>query len=113
MVMTDPSPRLPPFVFAILFEGAPITCRLDFEGCREYLADVIEDHAGLYSVWALDTEGEASTDRTAAFVEDWAKCFDFGDGDDPAEILRPYPEFIRAFIGDKLIAAYRAAQEAA
>ena len=108
--MTDP---LPPFVFAIMFEGAPITCRHDFEGCREYLADVIEDHAELYQVWALDTHGEASADRTAAFVEDWAKCFDFGDGDDREAILRPFPEFIRAFIGDKLVEEYRKAQEAA
>ena len=112
--MTDPLPTpLPPFVFAILFEGAPITCRPDFEGCREYLADVMEDHAELYQVWALDTAGEASQDRTAAFVEDWAQCFDMGDGDDPDEVLAPYPAFVRAFIGDKLIAAYRAAQEAA
>lgn len=112
--MTDPAPpSLPPFVFAILFEGAPITCRTDFEGCREYLADVIEDHAELYSVWALDTQGEASEDRTAAFVEDWATCFDMGDGDEREAILRPYPEFIRAFLGDKLVAEYRAAQSAA
>ena len=112
--MTDPDPRpLPPFVFAILFEGAPITCRPDFEGCREYLADVMEDHAEFYSVWALDTHGEASEDRTSAFVEDWAGCFDMGDGDEPEAILRQYPAFIRAFIGDKFIAEYRAAQEVA
>ena len=108
--MSDP---LPPFVFAILCEGAPITCRHDFEGCREYLADVIEDHAELYQVWALDTAGEASVDRTAAFVDDWAKSFDFGDGDDRETILRPFPDFIRAFVGDKLIEEYRKAQEAA
>lgn len=112
--MTDPlPPPLPPFVFAILFEGAPITCRPDFEGCREYLADVMFDHAELYQVWALDTAGEASSDRTAAFVEEWAAMFDPGDGDDPASILAPYPEFIRAFIGDKIVADYRAAQEVA
>lgn len=108
--MSDP---LPPFVFAILFEGAPITCRRDFEECRDWLADVLEDHAELYQVWALDTHGDASIDRTDAFVEDWAKCFEFGDGDDREAILRPFPEFIRAFIGDKLIEEYRKAQEAA
>lgn len=108
--MSDP---LPPFVFAILFEGAPITCRNDFEGCREYLADVIEDHAELYQVWALDTQGDASVDRTAAFAEDWAKCFDFGDGDDREAILRPFPDFIRAFAGEKLVEEYRKAQEVA
>lgn len=112
--MTDPvPPPLPPFVFGILFEGAPITVRPDFEGCREYLADVIEEHAELYQVWALDTAGEASQDRTGAFVDDWAKCFEFAGGDEPDEFLAPYPAFIRAFIGDKLIADYRAAQEAA
>lgn len=110
--MSDPDP-LPPFVYAILFEGAPITCRATAEECRDYLADVLEDHAELYQVWALDTVGEASSDRTEAFVTEWAECFDAGSGDEPGDILRPYPHFIRAFIGDKLIAAYRAAQEAA
>lgn len=104
---------LPPFVFGILFEGAPITVRPDFEACQDYLADVLEDCAELYQVWALDTDGEASSDRTLQFVEDWAKCFDFGDGDDRETILRPFPQFIRAFIGDKLMAEYRAAQEVA
>ena len=108
--MTDP---LPPFIYAIHFEGAPITCRATVEEIREYLADVMFDHAELYQVWALDTAGEASADRTAAFVDDWADCFDMGSGDDPEAILAPYPPFIRAFIGDKLIAAYRAAQAAA
>jgi hypothetical protein len=108
--MTDP---LPPFIYAIHFEGAPITCRASVDEVRDYLADILFDHAELYQVWALDTVGEASSDRTAAFVEEWAACFDFGDGDDPDELLAPYPSFIRAFIGDKLIADYRAAQEAA
>lgn len=108
--MSDP---LPPFVYAILFEGAPITCRATVEEVREYLADVVFDAAELYQVWALDTAGDMSSDRTDAFVEDWAKCFDFGDGDDREAILRPYPEFIRAFIGDKLVEEYRKAQEAA
>ena len=108
--MPDP---LPPFIYSIHFEGAPITCRATVDEIRDWLADVIFDHAELYSVWALDTVGEASSDRTAAFVEDWAQCFDMGDGDDPEALLAPYPPFIRAFIGDKLIADYRAAQEAA
>lgn len=104
---------LPPFIYAILFEGAPNTCRASVDEVREYLADVLEDGAELYQVWALDTAGEASSDRTGAFVEEWSALFDFGDGDDPGAILSPFPAFIRAFIGDKLIAAYRAAQEAA
>lgn len=108
--MTDP---LPPFIYAIHFEGAPITCRATVEEIRDWLIDVMLDDAESYQVWALDTAGEASSDRTAAFVEDWAQCFDMGSGDDPDELLAPYPPFIRAFIGDKLIAAYRAAQEAA
>jgi hypothetical protein len=108
--MTDP---LPPFIYSIHFEGAPITCRATVEECRDYLTDVLFDHAEVYQVWAVDTVGEASSDRTEAFVEEWAALFDFGDGDEPDAILRPYPPFIRAFIGDKLIAAYRAAQEAA
>lgn len=111
--MSDPHPPLPPFVWAILFEGAPITCRATVEECRDYLADVLEDHAELYQVWALDTVGEASSDRTEAFVTEWAECFDFGGGDEPSEFLAPFPGFIRAFHQDKLIAAYRAAQEAA
>jgi hypothetical protein len=104
---------LPAFVYAIHFEGAPITCRATVEECRDYLADVLLDHAELYQVWALDTVGEASSDRTAAFVDEWADLFDFGDGDEPSEVLRPFPPFIVALAGDKLIAAYRAAQEAA
>lgn len=111
--MTEPRPPLPSFVYAILFEGAPITCRATVEEVRDWLADVMLDDAESYQVWALDTAGEASSDRTAAFVEEWASCFDPGDGDDPEAILSPYPPFIRAFIGDKLIADYRAAQEAA
>lgn len=108
--MTDP---LPPFIYAIHFEGAPITCRSTVAEIRDWLADVMLDDAESYQVWALDTVGEASSDRTAAFVDDWASCFDMGDGDDPDELLAPFPPFIRAFIGDKLIADYRAAQEAA
>ena len=101
--MSDP---LPPFVFAILFEGAPITCRATVEEVREYLADVLFDHAELYQVWALDTVGELSSDRTEAFAEEWAQLFEPGDGDERQAILRPYPEFIRAFIGDKLKTAF-------
>lgn len=104
---------LPPFVFAVFFEGAPKICRSSFEELRDWLADVLEDHAELYQVWAIDCRGDACDDRTTAFVEDWAKCFEFADGDDRDTILRNYPEFIRAFIGDKLMADYRAAQEAA
>lgn len=111
--MTDPHPPLPPFIYGIHFEGAPKTHRATVAEVREYLADVLFDHAELYQVWALDTVGEASSDRTAAFVEEWAAMFDPGDGDDPASILAPYPEFIRAFIGDKIVADYRAAQEVA
>jgi hypothetical protein len=107
--MTDP---LPPFVFVILFEGAIIAVRRDFEECRDYLADVVEEYAELYQVWAGDTVGEASSDRTAAFVAEWAKCFDPGDGDDPEAILSPYPPFVRAFIGEQIVADYRAVQGA-
>ena len=108
--MTDP---LPPTVYAILFEGAPITCRATVEEVRDYLADVTFDAAELYQVWALDTVGELSSDRTDPFVEEWAEQFEPGDGDEPEAILRPYPEFIRAFIGDQIVADYRAAQEVA
>jgi hypothetical protein len=106
--MTDP---LPQFVYAIHFEGAPITCRATQEECRAYLLDVSEEDAESYQVWAVDSVGEASIDRTIQFADAWADEFDMGSGDDRETILAPYPAFIRAFIGDQLIAAYRAAQE--
>ena len=108
--MTDP---LPPFVFAVFFEGAPKICRSSFEELRDWLADVLEDHAELYQVWAIDCRGDASDDRTEAFLNDWEACFEFGDGDDPDQFLAPFPSFILGFHRDQLIAAYRAAQEAA
>lgn len=108
--MSDP---LPPFIYGIHFEGAPITCRQTVDEVREYLADVMLEDAESYQVWALDTVGEASSDRTAPFVEEWAQMFDPGSGDDPEAILSPYPPFIRAFIGDQIVADYRAAQEVA
>ena len=102
--MSDP---LPPFVYAIHFEGAPITCRATQEECREYLLDVSEEDAESYQVWAVDSVGEASSDRTIYFADAWSEEFDMGSGDDRETILAPYPPFIRAIIGDHLVETYR------
>lgn len=108
--MTNP---LPPSVLVLHFEGAPVHFEVSRDELRDYLADVLEDGADSYAIWQVWRTGKPGADITTRFCREWAKCFDFGDGDEPDAILRPYPEFIRAFIGDKLIAAYRAAQEAA
>lgn len=102
-----------PFCTVVCFDKGPVVAFEDADQTRDFLADVIEEHAELYRIWAGDQPGAMLKDITGEFVDAWAACFDLGDGDDRASILRNYPEFIRAFIGDKLIAAYRAAQEAA
>lgn len=109
--MTDPLP--PPFVFVVCFDGGPVSAFADDEEARDFLADVFEADAKLYQVWTGSVSGAMLQNRTAAFVEDWAKCFDFGHGDDREAILRPFPEFIRSFLGDKMVEEYRKAQEAA
>lgn len=109
--MSDPLP--PPFVFVVSYDGGPVTAFADDDEARDFLADVFEADAKLYRIWTGSVSGAMLQDRTDAFVEDWAKCFDFGEGDDRASILRNFPEFIRAFIGDKLVEEYRKAQEAA
>lgn len=108
--MTDP---LPAYVRTVFFDGGPLQAFPDDDAVREFLADVMEDDAERYQVWAISSTDTNSADRTEAFCEAWAECFEPGSGDDRETILRDYPDFIRAFIGDKLIAAYRAAQEAA
>lgn len=103
----------PPFVTVVCFDKGPVVAFADDEQTRDFLADVLQEHAELYRIWSGYEPGSMLKDITAEFVEAWAACFEFAEGDEPDEFLRNYPEFVRAFIGDKLIAAYRAAQEAA
>jgi hypothetical protein len=110
--MTDPLPP-PKSIFVLNFEGAPVHFEMTRDEMRDYLADVLEDGADSYSIWRVYRSGRPGEEITSRFCREWAKCFDLGSGDDRETILAPIPQFIRAFIGDKLIADYRAAQEAA
>lgn len=108
--MTEPSP---PFVTVVCFDGGPIVAFADAEQTRDFLADVLLDDAKAYQIWIGDQPGAMLKDITADFADQWSKMFDFGQGDDPFEFLRPFPPFVLAHCQRQLIAAYRAAQEAA
>lgn len=111
--MKDPTPPRPPFVFVVCFDGGPVTAFADDEQARDFLADVFLDDVKLYQIWSGDEPGSMLEDRTVKFAEEWSKCIDFGDGDDPFEFLRTFPPFVLAYQRDQLIAAYRAAQAVA
>lgn len=69
-----------------------------------------EDDAELFAVWEVPTDYShlPPADITEQFALTWALEYRFGDGIDVADVLAPFPAFIRVTVGDKLMAKWRA-----
>jgi len=104
---------LPTNALIIHFEGAPRHLAFEIAGAREYLADVLEEDGECFSVWEVFSDDRESIDMSVRFARDWSQDLGFGDGDDPAEFLKPFTGYVLAHLRDELIAEYRKAQEAA
>lgn len=77
---------------------------------RRVILDYPDDDADLWTIWEVPPSGSvaSSCDITEQFAETWAMEFTFGDGIEKAEVLAPFPAFIREIAGDKLMAKWQA-----
>ena len=91
-------------------EGAPMRVSVSAADIKAEILAWPDDDADLWSVWEVWPPGSMtpSLDITEQFALTWAMEFTFGDGIERAEILAPFPAFIREIAGDKLVAKWQA-----
>lgn len=92
-------------------EGAPLLVASTAGPIKKRILEYPEDDADLFRVWSCPTDDDSlmpALDITEQFALTWAMEFSFGDGIERADVLAPYPAFVREIAGDKLIAKWQA-----
>lgn len=95
-------------------EGAPLLIDTFIGPLRSRILEYPDDDADLWQIWSVPPADShaPSEDITEAKALEWASeiiaARGFGDGIEPADVLSPFPAFVRAMVADQLLARWQA-----
>jgi hypothetical protein len=94
----------------LMHNGKPMLTSITAAPVKRRILEMPDDDADLFAVWSVPADDSLNlpADITEQFALTWAKEFRFGDGIEKAEVLAPFPAFIREIAGDKLLAKWQA-----
>lgn len=94
----------------LMHEGAPVLTSVTATRIRRRILEMPDDDADLWQIWSVPSDDSLNlpADITEQFALTWAMEFPFGDGIEVAEVLAPFPAFIREIAGEKLMAKWQA-----